>query len=93
MKVKVPFNPEQCPIFAGMIIHNPNTNTDEVVLVRYLDGSSLYRDKLIQTASDTYTGNDLLNKRISYYVNTDTWADERAWSEVEVEVEQGDSDV
>ena len=83
--VKRPFTPADCPIQAGMIIYSPETNVDYVVTGRYLSGVSP-DNAILLTSSYTYTGNELMDKRIEYYPkNGDTSVSYPAWHDVSEE--------
>ena len=63
-----PFTSENCPIQVGMIIYNPETDSDLLVLERFRSGTGP-NDPLIRTCSETFSGNDLMNKNIRYYTD------------------------
>lgn len=77
---KKPFTPDNCPIQVGMFIWNPETNSDLVVLERFLDGTSP-DDPIIRTCSRTFSGNQLMDSNIEYYLGDVTTEQKRAFIE------------
>lgn len=62
----IPFTPSSCPIQVGMTIWVPETNSEQLVLERFFNGTNA-DDPLLRTVTEVFTGNNLLNRRIAYY--------------------------
>lgn len=92
--IKESWTPDNCPLQVGSVLHNTNTNTDYIVLSRYLDYTGDY-EKDTNAAlvavmyfknDDTHwlSGKDLSGMQWEYYPNwPDTSVTAPCYSEVE----------
>lgn len=69
--IKRPWTPDNCPVQAGMCIHDVRANVDILVAKRYLDYADDNTDidkPLLELANgDRFTGRDLFEQPFTYY--------------------------
>lgn len=88
-----PWTPDNCPVQAGMCIHDVSVNVDILVAKRYLnyDGNNTDEDKLLLELAngDRFTGRDLFEQPFTYYPKWPCTLEEKScYNEVEVEEEE-----
>jgi hypothetical protein len=77
---KKPWTPDNCPVQAGMCVHDTLNNVDVLVTRRYLDWDDCRDDDkpLLQLGgTTTFTGRELLESNFTYYPEWPCTLDEK----------------
>ena len=87
--IKKPWTPDNCPVQAGMCLHDTLNNVDILVTRRYLDWDDCRDEEkpLLQLGgTTTFTGQELMEHNFTYYPEWPCTLDERpCWNKVEEE--------